>query len=89
MFVCVFVLLIGKNFRPASSPAFRCRLHLVGRLLAALSFGASSGVFLVSVVITSMSWLFLLWLRVHSLALQEVTGSIHVAVCFLFPYSFK
>ncbi|CAM9603965.1 unnamed protein product, partial [Laminaria digitata] len=65
------------------------RLHLVGRFLAVLSFLAASGVSLLSVLITSLSWLFLLGLRVHSLALKEATGSIHVVVCFLFPYCFQ
>eukprot|EP00752_Nemacystus_decipiens_P005935 g5360.t1 len=65
------------------------RLRLVRRMLALVSFVASSGVFLLSVVIMSTSWLFLLGLRLHSLALKEVTGSVHVAVCFLFPYCFQ
>lgn len=59
------------------------------RLLAVLSFAASSGVSVLNVVVSSMSWLLLLGLRVHALALKEVTGSIHVAVCFVFPYCFK
>eukprot|EP00904_Undaria_pinnatifida_P008729 jgi/Undpi1/4987/HiC_scaffold_19.g08339.m1 len=65
------------------------RLHLVGRVLSILSLIASSGVFLLSVLVMTMSWLFLLGLRVHSLALKEATGSIHVVVCFLFPYCFQ
>lgn len=59
------------------------------RMLALVSFVASSAVSLLSVVIMSTSWLFLLGLRLHSLALKEVTGSVHVAVCFLFPYCFQ
>eukprot|EP00903_Cladosiphon_okamuranus_P011364 g10712.t1 len=65
------------------------RLRLVRRMLALVSFVASSGVSVLSVLITSTSWLFLLGLRLHSLALKEVTGSVHVAVCFLFPYCFQ
>lgn len=65
------------------------RLHLVGRFLAVLSCVAAFGVSLLSVLIMGMSWLFLLGLRVHSLALKEATGSIHVVVCFLFPYCFQ
>ncbi|CAM9813322.1 unnamed protein product [Ectocarpus sp. 4 AP-2014] len=65
------------------------RLRLVRRMLTLVSFTASSSVSLLSAVILSTSWLFLLGLRLHSLALKEITGSIHVAVCFLFPYCFQ
>ncbi|CBJ28174.1 conserved unknown protein [Ectocarpus siliculosus] len=65
------------------------RLRLVRRMLTLVSFAASSSVSLLSAVILSTSWLFLLGLRLHSLALKEITGSIHVAVCFLFPYCFQ
>ncbi|CAM9508596.1 unnamed protein product [Pylaiella littoralis] len=65
------------------------RLRLVRRMLALMSFAASWGVSLLSVSIMSTSWLLLLGLRLHSLALKEVTGSVHVAVCFLFPYCFQ
>ncbi|CAB1120438.1 unnamed protein product [Ectocarpus sp. CCAP 1310/34] len=58
-------------------------------MLTLVSFAASSSVSLLSAVILSTSWLFLLGLRLHSLALKEITGSIHVAVCFLFPYCFQ
>lgn len=65
------------------------RMRLVGRLLAVLSFAASSGISFLSLVILSIYWLFLVGLRVHSLALNEVTGNVHIAVCFLFPYFFQ
>ncbi|CAM9885965.1 unnamed protein product [Scytosiphon promiscuus] len=65
------------------------RLRLVGRMLTFASFAASSGATLLSMLMMSTSWLFVLGLRLHSLAVKEVTGSVHVAVCFLFPYCFQ
>ncbi|CAM9149166.1 unnamed protein product, partial [Hapterophycus canaliculatus] len=65
------------------------RLRLVRRLLTLVSFTASSGVTLLSMLIMSTSWLFMLGVRLHSLAVKELTGSVHVAVCFLFPYFFQ
>lgn len=65
------------------------RLRLVRRMLALVSFAASAGVTLLSMFIMSTSWVFVLGLRLHSLAVKEVTGSVHVAVCFVFPYCFQ
>lgn len=78
-----------RNLTPLGPFGCRNRLRLVRRMLALVSFVASSGVSVLSVLITSTSWLFLLGLRLHSLALKEVTGSVHIAVCFLFPYCFQ